>query len=464
MATIERLRSALPHDTIRDAEPRHREELRRIARGTAEHVALPRATAEVATIVGICAEGRLPIVPYAGGTGLVGGQVSDGPPALVVSLERMTAIRGVWPDEGAMAVEAGAILSDVHAAAEAAGLHFPLTLGSKGSARIGGLLATNAGGTAVLRYGNMRELTLGIEAVLPDGSVIETAHRLRKSNMGYDLRHLLIGSEGTLGIITAATLRLSPIPCTRSAAFLQIGSPEDALAVLSIARKRAGDGVSGCELVDGQGLRWLADHLPDIRQPFDDPPDWSVLLELGLFEGDAADVLERIAAEAVERGHVIDGVVSRSEAQREAFWHARESIPEANRAVGPIASHDVSVPLSEAPRLIAEGREALRAIAPDIRFNTFGHVGDGNLHYNLFPAENRSREDYAGVKAALTERLHDLVASLGGAISAEHGIGRFKVGELERLGDPAALAAMRAIKRALDPVGIMNPGAVLRSG
>ena len=338
---------------------------------------------------------------------------------------------------------------------------FPLTLGSKGSARIGGLLATNAGGTAVLRYGNMRELTLGIEAVLPDGSIMATAHRLRKSNMGYDLRHLLIGAEGTLGIITAATLRLFPVPHDRAAAFLAVGSPADAVALLALARERLGDTVTGCELIDGTGLRWLRDTYPDTRQPFAEPPDWSVLLEAGLFEGDAADALEAVAAAAMERGLVRDGTVSRSDTQREAFWAVRETIPEANRAVGALASHDVSVPIGAIPDLVRDGREKLRAIAPDIRFNTFGHVGDGNLHYNLFPASGRTREDYAEVKARLTATLHDLVAAAGGAISAEHGIGRHKRDELARLGDPAALAAMRAVKRALDPHGIMNPGAVL---
>ena len=448
---------------LRPAEARHREELRRIARGTATLVALPRSTREVADVVRLCAETGTPIVPFGGGTGLVGGQLTDGPPALVLSLERMAAVRGLWPEEGVIAVEAGCILQDVHAAAEAAGLMFPLTLGSKGSARMGGLLAANAGGTAVLRYGNMRELTLGVEAVLPDGSVLDTAHRLRKRNMGYDLRHLLVGSEGTLGIITAATLRLFPQPRSRAAAFLQVGSPADALALLALAKARVGEGVSGCELIDGQGLSWLRDTHPLVRQPFAAPPPWSVLLELGLFTGDASDVLEEIGAKAATRGLVLDGVVSRSEAQREAFWHVRETIPEANRAVGAVASHDVSVPLGAVPELIARGRERLRAIAPDIRFNTFGHAGDGNVHYNLFPAEGRTRDDYRAVKGALTAALHDLVHALGGAISAEHGIGRFKVDELERLADPAELRAMRRVKRALDPHGIMNPGAVLRS-
>ncbi len=458
---IKRLTTLLPDDTLREADDRYRQELRKQAVGSAAHVAVPSTTEEVATIVRACAEARVAIVPYGGGTGLVGGQVAGGVPALTVSLERMDAVRGVWREEGVMTVEAGAILSDVHAAARDAGLMFPLSLASKGSARLGGLLAANAGGTAVLRYGTMRELTLGIEAVLPDGSVMDTAHRLRKSNMGYDLRHLLIGSEGTLGIITAATLRLFPEPRSRAAAFLAVRAPEDALSLLALTRDRLGDAVSGCELIDGQGLRWLAQTHPQVRQALHPIPDWSVLLEVGLFDGAAADLLEEVAGHAVEKGIVTDGTVSRSEAQREAFWAVRETIPEANRVIGAIASHDVSVPLSDVPRLIADGRTALREIAPDIRFNTFGHVGDGNVHYNLFPAEGRSKADYADTREALTACLHDMVAALGGAISAEHGIGRFKADELARLGDPATLTAMRAVKAALDPQAIMNPDAVL---
>ena len=460
-AFLDDLAARLPADTVRPAEDRYREELRHLAKGTAEAVALPRSAEEVGTILRACNEARVAVVPWGGGTGLVGGQLAGGVPALTLSLERMRAVRGVWPEEGACTVESGVILEELHGIAAEHGMLFPLSLASQGSARIGGLLATNAGGTHVLRYGTMRELTLGIEAVLPDGSVMYTAHRLRKANLGYDLRHLLIGSEGTLGIITAASLRLFARPRDEAAAFLAVTAPEDALTLLAMARDRLAEGVSACELIDGTGLRWLAERFPDVRQPFEGaPPAWSVLLEAGLSEG-AADALEEIAADAMERGIVTDGAVSRSEAQRGEFWAVRETIPEANRAVGAIVSHDVSVPLSEIASLIDEGQPALRAIAPDLRFNIFGHVGDGNLHYNLFPAEGRDRTDYAEVKDRLSATLHDMVAAKGGAISAEHGIGRFKASELARLHDPAALAAMRAIKAALDPNGIMNPGAVL---
>lgn len=401
------------------------------------------------------------MIPFGGWTGLVGGQLSPDVPALALSTHRLRAVRGVWPEEGVATVEAGVILSELHDLAQNAGLMFPLSLGAKGSARIGGLLSTNAGGTGVLRYGAMRDLTLGIEAVLPDSSLMNTAHRLRKSNMGYDLRNLMIGAEGTLGIITAASLRLFPIPRVVAAAVLAIRDPEAALTLLARLRDRVGDQVTGCELMDGTGLRWLAASHPAVRQPFAAPPDWSVLVEVGGASDDLHATLEEVAAGSMEDGLVTDGVFAQSEAQRDAFWEMRESIPEANRAVGAIASHDVSVPLSELARLIELGRPALRKIAPDLRFNIFGHVGDGNLHYNLFPAKGRDRSEYAALKDDLSARLHDLVTDMGGAISAEHGIGRLRAAEFARLGDPASIAAMRAVKRALDPYGIMNPGAIL---
>ena len=460
MSGLAAVRRDLP-DLIAPATPAHRQELRRISRGTAEWVARPRSTADAVRVVQSCAAHGVAMVPYGGGTGLVGGQVADGPPALVVSTERMAAVRGVWADEGVVEVEAGAILSDVHAAARSVGLTFPLTLGSRGSARIGGLLATNAGGTAVLRHGTMRELTLGVEAVLPDGTLLEGARRLRKDNSGYDLRHLLIGSEGTLGLITAATLRLASVPRSRAAAVLAVPGPRAALDLLGRLRARVGDGVTGCELIDGQGLRWVATHLSDVRLPLGPIPDWSVLVEVGLFEGDAAEVLEEVAGAAMADGAVSDGVVSRSEAQRAAFWAMREAIPEASRAVGPIATHDVSVPLSAVPGLIEEGRRVLHAIAPGLRFNTFGHVGDGNVHFNVFPAEGRSAGAYVAIRPDLSAALHDLVVALGGSISAEHGIGRHKAAELARVERPARMAALRRIKRALDPDGLMNPGALL---
>ena len=460
-AALAALARDLAPDTFRDAEDRHREEPRRLARGAGRVVALPRTVEEAAAIVRACHEGRVPVIPYGGGTGLVGGQVSEGPDALILSLDRMSAIREVRPEEGVMIAEAGAVLADVQAAAEGANRLFPMSLASEGSARLGGLLGTNAGGVNVLRYGTMRDLTLGVEAVLPDGSVLRGLRRLRKDNTGYDLRHLLIGAEGTLGVITAAALRLSPRPAQRGAMVLAIPGPRAALELLWLARERLGDGVSAFELISGVGLAMVAARLPDLRQPLPGPPPWSVLIDAGLPAGrPAEEQMAELAEAALGRGLASDGVIAQSEGQRAEFWHLRESIPEANRLTGAVASHDVSVPLSEIPALIERGTAAVEAMGP-LRVNAFGHVGDGNLHFNAFPREGAARDELLPLRPRVTRAVHDLVHELGGSISAEHGIGRFKAAELVRYADPAKVAAMRAIKAALDPHGIMNPGAVL---
>jgi FAD/FMN-containing dehydrogenase len=374
----------------------------------------------------------------------------------------MVALRGAWPDENAMVVEAGMILADVQAHAAAMDRLFPLSLASEGSARIGGNLATNAGGTAVLRYGNARDLCLGVEAVLADGSVFHGLKRLRKDNAGYDLRHLLIGSEGTLGIITAASLRVYPIPASTAVALLIVDGPATALRLLTLAQGRLAGMITGFELISGQGLRFLAETLPDVRQPFAVPPDWSVLVELGLPMGlEPEATMAGLLDAAMTAGLVTDGVVANSGAQAAELWRVRESIPLANRAIGAISSHDISVPLSVIPDFIAQATAAL-AILGDWRINCFGHVGDGNLHFNVFPMPGRTRRDHDNQREDIKTCVHDIVHAMGGSVAAEHGVGRLKVGDLERYADPAKLAAMRAIKAALDPVGILNPGAVLR--
>ncbi|RVT82802.1 FAD-binding oxidoreductase [Rhodobacteraceae bacterium CCMM004] len=456
------LAAALSADAVRAAEPHELVEPRGQWQGRAACVALPRSTAEVAAAVGVAARLRVPVVPYGGGTGLVGGQVMpDGVAPILLSLARMTAIRDVDPAGGTMTVEAGAILSDVQAAAAEAGRLFPLSLASEGSARIGGLLSTNAGGVNVLRYGTARELCLGVEAVLPDGSVMHGLRRLRKDNTGYDLRHLLIGAEGTLGVITAAVLRLYPRPARQGTALIAVRDP--AAAVELLGRALAGEGVSAFELISGQGLRFLSETGVPVRQPFADPPAWSVLVELGLPED--ADPDARLAAvfeAAVEDGLASDGVVAQSAAQRRDLWHLRETIPEANKRVGAIVSNDISLPIAAVPDFLTAADARIRA-AGRFRINAFGHLGDGNLHYNVFPPEGVSKADIADRAADLREIVETEVAARAGSFSAEHGVGRLKVATLERYGDPARLAAMRAIKAALDPLGIMNPGAVLRA-
>lgn len=463
-AFLETLEVALPPGTLRSAEPRYLNEPRGRHVGQAAAVACPATVGEVSAILRAANAARVGVVPYGGGTGLVGGQVlGDGPLPLVLSLERMARIRTVDPVGNVLEVEAGAVLADVQAAAEAAGRLFPLSLGSQGSARIGGLLGTNAGGTQVLRWGNMRDQCLGIEAVLADGQVMRGLKPLRKDNLGYDLRNLMIGSEGTLAVITAASLRMVARPARTGAALLVVRDPAAALDLLALAQDRLGEGISGFELISGQGMRFLAEVLPQIRQPFAAPPDWSVLVDLGLAKAmDPADALEVLFAEGHEAGLVSDGVIAASEAQRAQFWTLREAIPEANRLIGAVASHDVSLPLAALPGFIARAGAALAELG-DVRVNCFGHVGDGNLHYNVFPALGRSRDAYDALRGAVTETVHVLVHEMGGSVSAEHGVGRLKVADLERFGDPVALATMRAIKTTLDPQGILNPGVVLRA-
>ncbi len=460
-----RLAAALPEGTLRPLTPAYLEEPRGRFQGQAGVLAAPRTVDEVAAIVRLCAAARVGIVPRSGGTGLVGGQVMPpgGPAPLLLSLERMNAIRAVYPAENVLVAEAGAILSDVHAAAAGAGRLFPLTLASQGSCRIGGNLATNAGGVNVLRYGNARELCLGVEAVLADGSILHGLKRLRKDNTGYDLRDLLVGSEGSLGILTAASLKLHPIPAEEAAALIVVESPAAALALLGLARDRLAEGVSAFELIARTGLEFLAETMPDLRQPFATPPAWMVLIDLGLPRGqDPRAALADLFAAAQDAGLASDGLIAQSEAQRAAFWHLRESLPEGNRRIGAISSHDISLPLGEVPAFI-DRAGAMLAAAGDWRVNCFGHLGDGNLHYNVFPAKGRSRTEYDNRRSEVKRMVHDMVHAMGGSVSAEHGIGRLKVEDLERYGDPAKLAAMRAIKAALDPLGILNPGAVLRA-
>ena len=459
------LRAVLPPATFRDPAPRYGEEPRGLIHGTPGLVLAPANTGEVANIIRAAGAAGVAVIPYSGGTGLVGGQVApdlDAP--LVLSLERMARVRAVDAQSAVIEVEAGAILQDVQAAADAAGLLFPLTLASQGSARIGGLLSTNAGGVNVIRYGNARDLCLGIEAVLPDGSLYRGLTALRKNNLGYDLRNLLIGAEGSLGVITAAALKLMAKPDDQAAAFFVVENPGAALELLALARARVGDVLSGFELINGTGLEFLEETGVSLRQPFAERPDWMCLIDLGMMgaQGVAAEALTGLFEAAYAAGLARDGVISQSEGQRQEFWALREAIPEGNKRIGAISSHDISVPVARIPDFIAEAPRRLARIGT-FRINSFGHMGDGNLHYNVFPPKGRSRDDYAELTADIRRAVYDLVHEMAGSISAEHGVGRIKLEEQDRYGDPGLLAAMRAIKAALDPKGIMNPGAVIRA-
>ncbi|WP_434288590.1 FAD-binding oxidoreductase [Celeribacter sp. SCSIO 80788] len=460
---LDRLDAALPPGTLRDRRPGELEDPRGRYHGQAAVIACPKMVEEVATVVRLCNEAGVGIVPLGGGTGLVLGQIAyEGPAPVILSLERMNKIRATYPEENMIVAEAGAILAEVQNEAEEAGRLFPLSLGAEGTCRIGGNLSTNAGGLNVLRYGNARELCLGIEAVLPDGQVFHGLKRLRKDNTGYDIRNLLIGAEGTLGVITAAALRLFPRPERTAAAILVVPSPAAALELLNMAQGIAGEGISAFELISGMGLEFLAETVPEIRQPFEARPEWCVFMDLGVSgASDPDEMLATLFERAFEAGLVSDGVIAQSEAQRQAFWTLRETIPEGNKRIGSISSHDISIPLSRIAAFIPEGIERLSTLG-DVRVNAFGHLGDGNLHYNVFPAKGRDRSEYENIRAEVKRVVHDLVAEYDGSFSAEHGVGRLKAEDLERYGDPAKLSAMRAIKAALDPKGIMNPGAVLR--
>lgn len=462
-ALLDRLRAALGPSAVRPPEPRHLEEMRGRRQGRAAAVILPASTEETSRAVALCAEARVGIVPFAGGTGLVGGHTpTDGPLPVLLSVERLTRIRELDPVGGILVAEAGVILADAHAAAAAANRLFPLSLASEGSARIGGLIGTNAGGVNVLRYGNARDLCLGVEAVMADGRILHGLRHVLKDNLGYDVARLLVGSEGTLGIVTAASLRLFPRPADTAAAWVSVPSPQAALDLLAALRDRLGQSISAFELIHRTGLDFLAEVLPHVPRPLADPPDWMALVEVA--DGPGADLgprLEAALAEAFEVGLATDALIAQNEAQRRTFWTVRETIPEANRLIGSVSSHDVSVPMARIPAFLVEADAAMAALDPTLRINCFGHLGDGNLHYNVFPAAGRARDSYEALREPVKRTLHDLVAAYGGSVAAEHGVGRLKTADLARYGDPTRVALMRAVKAAFDPLGILNPGAVL---
>lgn len=435
-------------------------------RGRFESAALavvrPAETDEVAAVVAACAEAGVAVVPQGGNTGLVGGAVAR-EDQIVLSLERMTAVRAVDTDNDTITVEAGCILADVQRAADRAGRLFPLSLAAEGSARIGGNLATNAGGVNVLRYGNVRDLTLGLEVVLADGRVWNGLSGLRKDNAGYDLKQWFIGSEGTLGIITAAVLKLFPRPAQRETAFVAIPGPAEAVRLLGDLRRASGDNVVACELLPRLAVELACRHIPGCRDPLDGASPWYLLVALASpAEGEwLAAALERVLAAGHEAGRLTDAAVAASLEQAAAFWRVRESVPEAQSREGASIKHDVSVPVSALPAFVAEATAAIEAAIPGVRVCPFGHVGDGNLHFNLCQPEDAAPDAFLARWDEANRIVHDIVARMGGSFAAEHGIGRLKPDALTRYADPAKLELMHAIKAALDPQGILNPGAVV---
>jgi D-lactate dehydrogenase (cytochrome) len=439
-------------------------EERGLYRGAARLVVRPASTAEVAAVVRICAEARLPIVPQGGNTGLVGAAV---PPeegnAILLCLGRMSAIRAIDPIDHTITVEAGCVLAEVQRAAAAADRLFPLSLGAEGSCQIGGNLATNAGGIAVLRYGSMRDLTLGLEVVLPDGRVWDGLRALRKDNTGYDLKQLFIGSEGTLGIITAATLKLFPRPREVETAFLGLSRVEDAMALFARAREASGDQLTAFELIPRLGLEMALRHVPGTVEPLASRQRWHVLLEVSSSQTGSGlrASLEAFLETAMKDGLVADGIIAASAAQSRALWRIREGMVEGQKHEGGSIKHDVSVPVSRVADFILAATAAVEATLPGIRPVAFGHVGDGNVHFNLSQPPRADTRVFLARWAEFNHIVHELVRRFGGSISAEHGIGRLKRDELPRYKSSLELELMRHVKRALDPEGLMNPGKVL---
>lgn len=429
--------------------------------GSARLLLQPRTTAAVATLVALAARHRVPLVPQGGNTSMVGGATppADGG-AAILSLRRMQVIRRIDPAAGLAVAEAGVILSDFHAAALEQGRRFPLTLGARGSATIGGLVSTNAGGTQVLRFGTMRALVLGLEAVLPDGSVHDGLAPLKKDNRGYDLTQLLVGAEGTLGVVTAATLRLVPAVHARAVAWVGVASPHAALDLLRLC-EAATDAVESFEVVPAHSLSLVLTHIPATRAPLATAHPWHVLIEAVASDARSeppAALLERLLAAGYERGLVGDATIATSEAQAEALWKLRDSISEAERLSGPALQHDISVPVAAMPDFMIDGSAAVEAAFPGTSAGAFGHLGDGNVHFHVRAPAGAGPDWVAQAVGRITPFVHDLVVAAGGSISAEHGIGQMKRDELARLSAPARLHALSAIKQGLDPYNLFNPG------
>ena len=434
--------------------------------GRAVALASPADVTELSALVRLCAEHGVPIVPQGGNSGMSGGATPDeSGTALLLSLRRMNAIREIDTQARRVTCEAGVVLQTLHEAAEAQGMRFPLTLGGKGSATVGGLISTNAGGSQVLRHGSMRALVLGLEAVLPDGQVFSQLTPLKKDNRGFDLKQLLIGSEGTLGIVTAATLSLSPAVAERVVIWAGVPSLPAARTLLLHCDDAMGEALEGFEVMPQASIDAVAVYTPTVRPPLAGRHAWHVLIEVVADRAGAEalrDRCEAMMAEAFEADLLEDAALSANETQAEAFWLIRETVPAAERARGPAVQHDISVPVEAMPAFVETTAPMLEAEFPGTEAIAFGHLGDGNVHYHVIaPDVTDGRAWNANEGKAISRRVHDLVTQWGGSISAEHGIGQLKRDELVRLGDPVALHMLRAVKQALDPQGLLNPGKLI---
>ncbi|XXF08695.1 FAD-binding oxidoreductase [Pseudomonas sp. D2-3] len=433
-------------------------------RGRAALVVRPASTEQVAAVVRLCSAAGVTLVPQGGNTGLCGGSIpDDSGTQVVLSLTRMTQIRDVDAGNETITVEAGVLLQRLQEVAAEVGRLFPLSLGAEGSCTVGGNLATNAGGTAVLRYGNMRDLTLGLEVVLPDGRIWNGLRGLRKDNTGYDLKHLFIGSEGTLGVITAAVLKLYPAVRSRTTAWVALPSPQAAVDLIGRMRTLCGDRLTGFELMSRQSVEFVLSHVAGCNDPFAEAHPWYVLIELSdtLVDAPLAEMLENGLGAAFEQGEALDAVVAGNETQVAALWKMREGISEAQNHEGPSLKHDISVPVSSIPAFIEAADQQLQAAFPGVRIVAYGHVGDGNLHYNISKPVGSEDAPFKAQAEAIMHVIYDVTPAFAGSISAEHGLGQAKREAARRYKDPLELELMRSLKRTLDPAGLMNPGKLL---
>lgn len=438
-------------------------DFRGLYQGNTPLVVLPRNSGQVSEILKFCDQHEIAVVPHGGNTSYCGAATPDESGSqIVLSMRRLKTIRQVDATNNSMIVEAGCTLAEVHAAARNADRLFPLSLGSEGTAQIGGNLSTNAGGTAVLRYGMMRDLVFGLEVVLADGRVLSSLKSLRKDNTGYDLKSLFIGAEGTLGIITAASLKLFPLPTASATAVIGVNTPSDALSLLDCLRQTCGDSLSTFELMPRRAVELACAYIEGVANPLEQPAPWYLLIELTSANSShlLAELLSTELAAALGAGLVLNGAIASSLNQAHAMWKLRESIPEAQRRHGASLKHDISVPLSAIPTLIEAGSTIIRQLAPEGEVIAYGHLGDGNLHFNVSQLPGSDVASFKNRGSVLQSAIFDLVESLGGSISAEHGIGRLKAAEFAQRADPIELNVMLNIKRALDPKGILNPGKV----
>jgi FAD/FMN-containing dehydrogenase len=441
----------------------HLTEWRGLFEGRAALLVAPANTAQTAAVLRICRDRGIGVVPQGGNTGLAGGAIPNSRrerPEIIVSAHRMNNIRALDRDNYTITAEAGCVLSDLQAAAHSADRLFPLSLAAEGSCQLGGNISTNAGGINVLRYGNMRDLVLGLEVALPDGRVFDGLRSLRKDNTGYDLKQLFIGAEGTLGFVTAATCKLFPRPKSVATALTVVRDPNAAIALFGRARDRLGDQLTAFELMNRLGIEFVLNYIPGTRDPFEEPHEWYLLMELGSPNpGSAAEEsIEAFLSDSIVNGLVTDGVLAQSGQQREALWQLRHSISEAQKKAGAGIKHDISVPVSCIPTFLDRASAYVRGCVDGVRVVAFGHLGDGNLHFNLNQPGEMEPAEFLALRPEISSAVHSFAEELGGSFSAEHGIGILKRDELKRLRGGVELDLMRELKRALDPDGIMNPG------